>query len=92
MKKFKKSIEISTDNILDVLDCPIVEGIRKETDSSYIEGRGEPYTTCSVLVVDVTGFGLHFAIDRGCVLALDICGTWYAFTREGWDEHKNDEI
>lgn len=92
MKKFKKSIEISTDNILDVLDCPIVEGIRKETGSSYIEGRGEPYTTCSVLVVDVAGFGLPFAIDRGCVLALDICGTWYAFTREGWDEHKNDEI
>lgn len=27
MKKFKKSIEISTDNILEVLDCPIVEGI-----------------------------------------------------------------
>ena len=92
MKKFKKSIEISTDNILEVLDCPIVEGIRKETDRLCIEGRGEPYTTCSVLVVDVAGFDLPFAIDKGCVLALDICDTWYAFTREGWDRHKNDEI
>ena len=92
MKKFKKSIEISTDNILDVLDCPIVEGIHKYTDRSYIEGRGEPYSVLSVLVVDVAGFGLPFAIDRGCVLAIDICDTWYAFTREGWDRHKNDEI
>lgn len=92
MKKFKKSIEISTDNILEVLDCPIVEGIHKEAGRSYIEGRGEPYTTRSALVVDVAGFGLPFAIDRGCVLALDICDTWYAFTREGWDRYKNDEI
>lgn len=92
MKKFKKSIEISTDNILEVLDCPIVEGIRKCKDGLCIEGRGELYITRSVLVVDVAGFGLPFAIDRGCVLALDICDTWYAFTREGWDRHKNDEI
>ena len=92
MKKFKKSIEISADNILEVLDCTIVEGTHKESYRSYIEGRGEPYTTCSVLVVDVAGFGLPFAIDRGCVLALDICDTWYAFTKKQWDKHKNDEI
>ena len=58
MKKFKKSIEISTGNILEVLNCPIVEGIRKETDRLCIEGRGEPYSVLSVLVVDVAGFGL----------------------------------
>lgn len=92
MKKFKKSIEISIENILEVLDCPIVEGIHKVTDRSYVEGRGEPYTTCSVLVVDVAGFDLPFALDVGCVLALDICDTWYAFTSHGWDEHKNDQI
>lgn len=92
MKKFKKSIEISTDNILEVLDCPIVEGIRKETDGLCVEGRGELYITRSVLVVDVAGFDLPFAIDRGCVLALDICDTWYAFTKKGWDRYKNDEI
>ena len=88
MKKFIKSIEISTDNILEVLDCPIVEGIHKVTDRSYIEGRGEPYTTRSALVVDVAGFSLPFAIDRGCVLALDICDTWYAFTKEQWENIK----
>lgn len=92
MKKFKKSIEICTDNILEVLNCPIVEGIRKVTDRLCVEGRGEPYTMRSVLVVDVAGFGLPFAIDRGCVLAIDICDTWYAFTKEEWDKHKNDEI
>ena len=92
MKKFIKSIEISTNNILEVLNCPIVECIRKESDRSYIEGRGEPYTTFSVFVVDIAGFDLPFTIDRGCVLALDICGTWYAFRKEEWDEHKNDEI
>ena len=92
MKKFKKSIEISTDNILEVLDCPIVEGIHKETDGLCVEGRGELYITRSMLVVDVAGFGLPFAIDRGCVLALDICDTWYAFTKKQWENHKNDEI
>lgn len=92
MKKFKKSIEISTDNILEVLNCPIVEGTHKYTNRLCIEGRGEPYTTCSVLVVDVAGFGLPFAIDKGCVLALDVCGTWYAFTKKGWNKHKDDEI
>ncbi|MCF2559444.1 hypothetical protein I6E23_05680 [Prevotella brevis] len=92
MKKFIKSIEISTDNILEVLDCPIVECIRKETDRLCVEGRGELYIMRSALVVDVARFGLPFAIDRGCVLAIDICDTWYAFTREEWDKHKNDEI
>lgn len=91
MKKFKSSIEISMENVQDVLNCPIVSGIRKETSNMYIEGRGmEPYF--SKFVVNVSGFSLPFALDIGCVLALDICGTWYAFTREGWDEHKNDEI
>ena len=40
MKKFKKSIEISYENIKDVLQVPIVEGIRKINDSAHIEGRG----------------------------------------------------
>lgn len=91
MKKFKKSIEISTDNILEVLDCPIVDGIRKETDRLCIEGRGYPYAVLSELVVDVTGFG-PFTINHGNILVLDICGTWHAFTKEEWDRYKNDEI
>lgn len=91
MKKFKKSIDISTDNILEVLDCPIVEDIRKETDRLYIEWREEPYAVLSALVVDVTGFGT-FTINHGNVLALDICGIWYAFTKYEWDRYKNYEI
>lgn len=51
MKKFKKSIEISTDNILEVLNCPIVEGIHKDTDRLYIEGRGELYILYNVFCV-----------------------------------------
>lgn len=79
------------ENVQDVLNCPIVDGIHKETSSMHIEGRGmEPYF--SKLVVDINGFDFPFTIDCGCVLALDICGTWYAFTKEEWDKHKNDEI
>ena len=31
-------------------------------------------------------------IDDGSVLALDLCDTWYAFSKAGWEKHKNDEI
>ena len=92
MKKFKKTIEISFENLAEVLKCPIVEGIRKINDSAYIEGRGEPYFTWTLAVLDVNGFDLPFAIDDNSVLALDICDTWYAFTKKQWNEHKNDEI
>ena len=91
MKKFIKSIEISTDNILDVLDCPIVDCIHKERSMIHVEGRVDPYVVISELVVDVTGFG-PFTINHGNILALDICGTWHAFTKEEWDRYKNDEI
>ena len=91
MKKFKSSIEISLDGIMAVLTCPIVDCIRKERSMIHVEGRGEPYAVLSALVVDVAGFG-PFTINRGSVLALDICGTGYAFTKEEWDKHKNDEI
>ena len=91
MKKFKKSIEISTDNILEVLDCPIVDCIHKERSMIHVEGRVDPYAVLSELVVDVTGFG-PFTINHGNILALDICGTWYSFTKDEWDRYKNDEI
>lgn len=72
MKKFKSSIEISMENVRDVLNCPIVGGIQKKTSSVYIEGRGtKPYFT--KLVVDITGFDFPFTINCGSVLALDIC-------------------
>ena len=92
MKKFKKSIEISYENIKDVLQVPIVVGMHKINDGAYIEGRSEPYFTWTIAVLDVNGFDKPFAIDGKSVLALDICDTWYAFTKKQWENHKNDEI
>ena len=92
MKKFVKSIEICADNIWEVLNCPIVNGIRKEFGHIREEGRGEPYSVFFLFVLDVSGFDLPFEIGCGNVLALDVCGTWYAFTREEWNRHKDDEI
>ena len=92
MKKFVKSIEICSENILEVLRCLIVEGIRKEISIVYEEGRATPYATHTELLLDVSGYELPFGFDLGSVLALDVCGTWYAFTRKEWNEHKNDEI
>ena len=74
MKKFKKSIEISTENISDVLQVPIVTSLYKTKNFKN------------------EGFDSDFCIDQGYILALDICDTWYAFSRHGWEKHKNDEI
>ena len=94
MKKFKKSIEISPDNIWEVLNCPIVKGIQKETTPINSEGDEKPYATHFMFLLETCGCGLYFGNDynQGNVLALDVCGTWYAFTKEEWDKHKNDEI
>lgn len=92
MKKFKKSIDVNYENIKDVLQVPIVEGIHKVSSDVYVEGRGDPYFISSTVVLDVNGFNFPFAIDGNNVLAVDICDTWYAFTKKQWDEHKNDEI
>lgn len=93
MKKFKKTIEISFENIAEVLKCPIVEGIRKgNLNNNRQEGRGNCYTADYALFLDVCGFDLPFGFSLSSVLALDICGTWYAFTKREWDKHKDDEI
>lgn len=42
MKKFKKFIEISYENIKDVLHVPIVEGIHKVNNGYYVEGSVHP--------------------------------------------------
>ena len=78
MKKFKKSIEISTENISDVLQVPIVTNIYKNKNfkNPCIDGRSVPYDTITMMYV----------------LALDICDTWYVFSKAGWEKHKNDEI
>lgn len=45
MKKFKKSIEISTENISEVLQVPIVNSVYKTKffGNPFIEGRSNPY-------------------------------------------------
>ena len=92
MKKFTKSIEVNFENIQEILKCPLVEGIRKESVSIYEDGRSNPYVMNFRFILDVYGFDLPFNLESGCVLALDVCGTWYAFTKEEWNRHKNDEI
>ena len=94
MKKFKKSIEISTKNISDVLQVPIVTSLYKTKNfkNPCLEGRSVPYDTIAVMYVHIEGFDSDFCINQGNILALDICDTWYAFSRAGWEKHKNDEV
>lgn len=94
MKKFKKSIEISTENISDVLQVPIVTSVYKTKlfKNACIDCRSEPYDTIAVMHVKVEGFENDFIIGQGDILALDICDTWYAFSKAGWEKHKNDEV
>ena len=91
MKKFKKSIEISTKNISDVLQVPIVTSLYK-TKFFKKEGRSNPYDTIALMYVHIEGFDSDFCINQGNMLALDICDTWYAFSKAGWEKHKNDEV
>ena len=94
MKKFKKSIEISTENISDVLQVPIVTSVYKYKffKNPLIDGRSNPYDAMATMYVHVEGIKEDFLIDDGSVLVLDICDTWYAFSKAGWEKHKNDEI
>ena len=94
MKKFKKSIEISTKNISDVLQVPIVTSLYKTKNfkNPCLEGRSVPYDTIALMYVHIEGFDSDFCINQGNMLALVICDTWYAFSKAGWDKHKNDEV
>lgn len=94
MKKFKKSIEISTKNISDVLQVPIVTSLYKTKNfkNPCLEGRSVPYDTIALMYVHIEGFDSDFCINQGNMLALDICDTWYAFSKAGWEKHKNDEV
>ena len=94
MKKFKKSIEISTENISDVLQVPIITSVYKKKffKNPFIEGCSNPYDALVVMKAHIEGIESDLYLDQGNVLAIDICDTWYAFSKEGWDEHKNDEV
>lgn len=75
MKKFKKSIEISTENISDVLQVPVVTSVYKTKffKNPFIEGRSNPYDALAVMYVHVEGIKSDLCINQGDVLALDIC-------------------
>lgn len=90
MKKFKKSIEISTENISDVLQVPIVTSLYKTKNLKTLVLKVVAFLM--ILYVHIEGFESDFCIDQGDILALDICDTWYAFSKAGWEKHKNDEI
>ena len=94
MKKFKKSIEISTENISDVLQVPIVTSVFKTKlfKNPFIEGRSNTYDALVVMKVHIEGIESDLYLNQGDVLALDICDTWYSFSKEGWEKHKNDEV
>ena len=94
MKKFKKSIEISTENISDVLQVPIVTSVHKTKffKNPFIEGRSNPYDALVVMYVHVEGIKNDLCTNQGDVLALDICDNWYVFSKAVWEKHKNDEV
>ena len=71
---------------------PLLRAYTMVNNDYYVEGRGTPYFTSSAVVLDVTGFDLPFVIGNGSVLALDVCDSWYAFTKKQWEKHKYDEI
>ena len=66
MKKFKKSIEISTENISDVLQVPIVTSLYKAKNfkAPCLEGRSVPYDTIAVMYVHIEGFDSDFCIAK----------------------------
>ena len=94
MKKFKKSIEISTENISDVLQVPIVTSVYKTKffKDPFIEGRINPYDVLVVMYVHIEGIKSDLCINHGDFLVIGFCDTWYVFSKEWWEKHKHDEI
>lgn len=66
MKKFKKSIEISTKNISDVLQVPIVTSLYKTKNfkNPCLEGRSVPYDTIALMYVHIEGFDSDFVLTK----------------------------
>lgn len=72
MKKFKKSIEISTENISDVLQVPIVTSLYKIKNfkNPCLEGRSVPYDTIAGMYVHIEGFDSDFLLTKATFLLL----------------------
>lgn len=90
MKKYKKVVEIAKDNLYEVLNIPIVDSMDKVRGMFEIEGKGRAYVESVGISIWVNGYDNPLAI--GDILALDICDNWYAFPKNVWEKHKDDEI
>lgn len=77
-----------------VREVPIVTSLYKTKNfkNPCLEGRSVPYDTIALMYVHIEGFDSDFCINQGYILVLDICDTWYAFSKAGWEKHKNDEV
>lgn len=92
MKKFKKWIEIKRENLTEILDCPIVDGVWKKRSGCRHTGYNSAYAIKYKLMMRLSGYSLPGDIDSGGVLAQDVCGNWVVFSEKEWERHKNDEI
>lgn len=91
MKKFKKLAQRIFQMFFKCL-LLLVYTKTKFFKNPFIEGRSNPYDALAVMYVHVEGIKSDLCINQGDVLALDICDTWYAFSKAGWEKHKNDEV
>lgn len=95
IKKYCKSIGVCWTSIKDVLEIPIVNGIRKEREERHYDGYCDAYSLSQIFILDVEGYDIPLCpvMDEiTAYLALDVCGNWHAFSVKQWEEHKNDEI
>lgn len=90
MKKYKHFIEITKENLWEVLNIPIVDQIDKVRGMFEIEGQGRAYVETVGTTIWINGYDNPLSI--GDFLALDICDNWHAFSKNLWPKHKDDEI
>lgn len=90
MRKYKRFVEITKDNLWEVLNIPIVDSVEKTRGMFEIEGQGRAYVESVGVVFWVNGYDNPLAI--GDILALDMCDNWHAFPKNIWAKHKDDKI
>lgn len=85
MKKFKKSIEISTKNISDVLQVPIVTSLYKTKNfkNPCLEGRSVPYDTIALMYVHIEGFDSDFVLTKATCSLLTFVILGMPFQKQG---------
>lgn len=90
MKKYKRFVEITKENLWDVLNIPIVDRIDKVRGMFEIEGQGRAYVESVGISIWVNGYDNPLSI--GDYLAIDVCDNWHAFSKNIFDAHKNENI